>query len=311
MKICYYPRYGIEGGSSRCRVYYIQEKLLEWGIDAYLQSAPFSADIIVFQKTYEKFHCEIARKAKRKGIKIVFDLDDDYKCPEMINLADVVVCDSWGLVKFAQSQVKKKIDGRVILNPVDYIKKPLPRRRHVKKENLEIVYFANPNNFIAFKNCKRAMRRLREEGVNYSLTLIGGKSLRHIYQYTDIFKDFQVNHIPWNLKTFSEELRKFDLSILPQAWDWKGPCKQTDSCAHNVPAVCEDIPPNRELYEKAGLTEYLAGTEEEWYKGVKKLLDPEERNRFLDKVLPLVWKLRSHERIARQWLDLFEELLEK
>lgn len=311
MKIVYYPRYDIKGGSSRCRAYYPQQMLLKWGHDAMMMSAPYTADVIVFQKTYAKGYCNIARKAKQKGIKIVFDLDDDYKSAEMIGLADVVVCDSWGLVKFAQNQVKKKIEGRVIRNPVDYIKKPLPRRIHKKTTNLELVYFANPANFKAFVNCRSAMERLRDEGYKFTLTLIGGNSLQHIYKYTNPFQGFAVKHIPWGLDTFSQNLRKFDFSILPQAWDWKGPAKQTESVAHNVPAVCEDIPPNVELYKAAGLEEYLAGTQKQWYAAAKRLFDPKERNRFLDKVLPVTWKLRSHEAITQQWLDLFKEITGK
>jgi len=309
MKICYYPRYGIEGGSSRARVYLIQKKLLEWGIDAFLMSAPFTADIIVFQKTFSKFHCDVARQAKKKGIKIVFDLDDDYKAEGMINLSDIVTCDSWGLVRVAQSRVRRKIDGRVILNPIDYIREPLPKRIHQKKEILDIVYFANPNNFRAFSNCRPALEQLRKEGFKLNLTLIGGRSLAHIFQYSNPFKNFPVKHIPWSLKTFSENLRKFDISILPQAWDWKGPCKQVDSCAHQVPAVVEKIPPNEFLYKKAGLEEYLAGSKEEWYRAIKKLFDHKERNRFVEKVHPIVWKEFSIDKIAKDWLSLFEELV--
>lgn len=311
MRICYYPRYGIDGGSSRCRAYYIQRKLLEWGIDAYIASAPFSADIIVFQKTYEKHYCEIARKAKAKGIKIIFDLDDDYKSADMIALAHIVVCDSKGLVKFAQDQVTKKIDGRVIRNPVDYITKPLPRRVHTKKDNLELVYFANPANFKAFANCREAMEKLRKDGYNYELTLIGGKDLNHIKRYGDPFGTFRVKHIPWKLETFSKTLQTFDFSILPQAWDWKGPAKQSESTAHGVPAVCEKIEPNVDLYKSAKLMEYLAGTTDEWYEACRRLFDPAERNRFLDRILPVVWKKRSHDGITKEWLRLFEEVLGK
>jgi len=311
MKICYYPRYDINGGSSRCRAYYIQQRLLKWGVDAYITSAPYTADVIVFQKTYEKPYLEIARKAKEKGIKMVFDLDDDYLAKDMIELVDVVVCDSQGLVDFAQNQTMKKIDGRVILNPVDYIKEPLQQRKHTKKNGLNLVYFANPANFKAFVNCRKGMERLRKEGFKYNLTLLGGRNLAHIRKYGDPFKGFKVNHVPWSLKTFSLELRKFDFSILPQAWDWKGPAKQTESVAHNVPAVCEKIQPNESLYRDAGLMEYLAGTQDEWYRAAKKLFNPRERNGFLDKVLPVVWKKRSHDGITREWLDLFEELVGK
>jgi len=307
-KICYYPRYDIRGGSSRCRAYYIQQKLVEMGVDAYLQSAPYTSDVIVFQKTYEKPYVNIARKAKEKGIKIVFDLDDDYQSAEMIKIADVVVCDSQGLVDFAQGQVRKKIDGRVILNPVDYIKKPLPKRIHKKKNNLRFVYFANPANFKAFLNCRGAMERLREEGYKYSLTLLGGNSFKHIQKYGDPFKGFKVEHIPWALDTFSKNLQTFDIAILPQAWDWKGPAKQTEAVAHNLAAICEKIQPNESLYKEADLMEYLAGTEEEWYQATKKLFDPKERSLFCEKVLPVVWKRRSHEQITKEWLSLFREL---
>ena len=60
-------------------------------------------------------------------------MDDDYKCKEMLELADVVVCDSLGLVKFCKKQTKRKLDGRVIRNPIDYIKTPIPRRIYTKE----------------------------------------------------------------------------------------------------------------------------------------------------------------------------------
>lgn len=305
LRICYYPRYDRKGGSSRCRAYMIQEKLLEWGHDAYLMSAPYAADIIVFQKTYETPYLKIARKAKEKGIRIIFDMDDDYQCKEMLELADIVVCDSQGLVDFCQNQTKKKLDGRVIRNPVDYIKKPLPRRIHENKGPVKIVYFAHPVNLKAFANCAPALKRLKKEGNEFTLTYIAGK------RKDELFKGFEVQWIKWSLETFSENLRQFDFSILPQAWNWKGPAKQTESVAHNVPAVCEDILPNRELYKWAGLENYLASTDEEWYEAIKKLFNAKERNKFLDKVLPVVWKYRSLEYITKKWLNLFYEVLKK
>lgn len=303
LKICFYPRYDMNGGSSRCRAYYIQQKLLEWGHDAFLMSAPYTADVIVFQKTYENPYCEIARKAKEKGIKIVFDMDDDYRCKEMLELADVVVCDSQGLVDFCQNQTTKKLNGRVIRNPVDYIKEPLPRRIHKKKKVLDIVYFAHPVNLKAFANCAPALKRLKEEGFKFNLYYIAGQ------RKDEYFRGFNPKWIRWKLSTFSESLRKFDISVLPQAWNWKGPAKQTESVAHNVPAVCEKILPNEELYKLADLEKYLASTDEEWYRAIKKLFKTKERNHFLDKVLPVVWKYRSHEYITQQWLDLFYEVL--
>lgn len=309
LKICYYPRYDISVGSSRCRCYFIVDQLREEGHEVYLQSAPFEADIVVFQKTYEKWYCELAKEVKAKGIPIVFDMDDDYQCKDMLELSDAFVCDSQGLVDFCQKQTTKKLNGRVILNPVDYIKEPLPKRIHTKKDNLEIVYFAGAANFKAFKNCRSALEKLRKEGYNFNLTILGGNSWEQIMQYApDIFKGFTISYEPWIYETFSQRLQEFDFAILPQAWDWKGPAKQTESVSHNIPAVCEKIEPNEKLYRDAGLMEYLAGTEDEWYSAIKKLFDPAERNRFLDKVLPIVWRDRSKKKITQEWIKLFEEL---
>lgn len=305
LKISYWPRYDIKGGSSRARCYYIQQMLLKMGHDAYLMSAPYSADVIVFQKTYEPFFLKIATEAKKRGIPIVFDMDDDYKCKDMLELADAVVCDSQGLVNFCQGQTHKKLNGRVILNPVDILKRPLPRRIHEEKEIIEIGYFAHPVNLKAFKNCAPALKKLRAEGMKFNFTYIAGR------QVPEAFRGFEVNWKQWSLDTFSENLRKFDICVIPQAWDWKGPCKQTDACAHNVPAICEKIQPNEGLYKTAGLTEYLAKTDEEWYSAIKKLMKAKERNLFLDKVLPVIWKTRSHEAITQEWLDLFYEVIKK
>lgn len=305
MKICYYPAYTIKSGSSRLRVFFIKEKLLEWGHDVWLQSAPFDADIVIIQKIQNRSLLNIGNKCKRKGIPVVFDYDDPANWRLMIELAETVTSDSWGLIEFGKKLTKKKFDGRVIRNPVDYIKDPLPKREHKKKTNLEIVYFAFPPNLVAFKNCRPALERLKGEGFKFSFTYISGKEM------PQFFKGFQHKWLPWSYETFSRDLREFDLAVLPQAWNWKGPSKQVQSVAHNVPAVCEDIRPNRHLYKIAGLTEYLASTDEEWYRAIKKLFDPKERNKFQDKAFPAVWKTHSFDYIANKWLSLFKELTQK
>lgn len=296
LKICYYPAYSIESGSSRQRVFYIAEKLKEWEHEVWFQSAPFLADIIVIQKTMTPLN--VAFEAKKRGIPVVFDYCDQGSWYDMIKLANIVTTDSQGLLD--QYNVKS---GRVIVNPIDLLKEPLPRRIHKKEKGLDLVYFAFSANLGAFKNCRGALERLRKEGYNFTFTYISGS------RNENPFQGFDHNYLPWKYDTFSSDLQKYDIAIIPQEYDWKGPNKQTDACAHNLPAVCERTLPNKELYELAGVPEYLAKSEDEWYNGIKKLFDPKERNAFLDKVLPVVWGIRSLDYITKQWETLFEETI--
>jgi len=297
MKICYYPAYSIESGSSRQRVFYIADKLREWGHEVWFQSVPFLADIIVIQKTTSPI--DIARKAREKGIPVVFDYCDPGPWNEMINLATVVTADSQGLLDMYN--VGKK--GRVMLNPIDLLDNPLPKRIHKKKTDLDLVYFAFSANLGAFRNCRGALERLRKEGHKFSFTYISGN------RNESPFIGFEHSYLQWNYSSFSKDLQSFDIAVIPQEYEWKGPNKLVDACAHNVPAVCQKNPPNIGVYKEAGLLEYLASTDEEWYNSIKKLFDPEERNKFLDKVLPVIWKRHSKDARARNWENLFKELV--
>lgn len=299
LKICYYPAYGIESGSSRQRVFYIAEKLREWGHEVWFQSAPLMADVIIVQKLIDIL--PIVKEARSRGIPIVFDYCDPGPWDGMIKEANIVTADSQGLLD--QYHVESK--GRVVLNPIDLLEKPLLRRNHTKTTGLDIVYFAFPVNLGAFAHCKGVLERLRKEGYDFTFTYISGG------QTEKPFQGFDHKFVQWNYETFSQELQKYDIAIIPQEYDWKGPNKQVDACAHNVPAVCERTLPNTALYQEAGLEEYLAKTEDEWYNAIKKLMDPEERNKFLDKVGPVVWKKHSRDAIVKDWLNLFKELIKK
>lgn len=300
--ITYYPRYPIIVASSRLRVYFIQRFLLERGIDAKIASSPFASDLVVFQKTFSSFHLKLNQELRRKGIKTIFDLDDPYP-NQMLKLANLVTVDSEERKIWVESLVGEKRKIRVIEDPIDYIKKPLAKRIHVKKENLRIVFFGHPNNLKCIRVCKEALRKLREKR-RFTLDYISGE------ERPREFEGLEVRHVMWRYGTFSKILRTYDLAILPQIEKEKSSTKLNQAIAHNLPVVASPIPSYSKIGKATSTLDFLPKTNEEWLEALERMFNPEERNKYLDKTLDWVWRNYGVEKIGKDWLNLFEELLE-
>jgi len=305
MKITYYPAYDITAGSSRLRCYWIQQELLNRGIDARLQSSPFTSDIIVFQKIFTPYCINLAKKAKNRKIKIIFDLDDAFpRSKPMIKLADIVVNASEGLGDYIRKLTNDDtIKTRLIRDPVDYIKQPLPKRKHTKDDNLQIAFYSHPVNLPTISLCKDPIIQLQDE---YDLTLVYISGQRR----DEFFVGLNYRYEQWDLKTFSKKLRKYDLAVIPQIYPWKTRCKQVQAITHNLPCVCSNTPPFYDLSSNTNTTSYLCKTKDDWFKAIKLLLNPKNRNLFLEKTLDWTWKHHNLKYITDQWIKLFEDLLE-
>lgn len=309
LKVVYYPNnQSINTGSSRQRVFLIQRWLLNHGVEAWISSAPFAADIIVIQKCCTEDLFKIIREAKERGIITVFDEDDLFWC-RCANETDYITVDTPEKINWLQQNTGKKLRCKVILDLLDYLEKPLPERKHKEKETLELLMFANPENLVNIEQCKEALLELRKQGRKFHFTYLSGTvGNQPLYPFP---KEFNAKWIPWNLDTYSENLQKYDLALAPQIIETKGPGKMIEAIGHNLAVVGSGGASVREWAKETGNEEFTPNTKNEWINALDKMWDPAVRNAQLQRTLPWIWKNRSIDVIGQAWLDFFIEILEK
>ena len=98
MKVLGIPYSGLDSATTRIR-YHSFLKYLPEGFKAKEFKGKFNGDILYIQKKADPETIEIALKAQRKGMKVIYDLDDDFqdhpkkKREKMVALADAVTTD--------------------------------------------------------------------------------------------------------------------------------------------------------------------------------------------------------------------------
>ena len=312
MKVTFFPFMPCcETGSSRVRAYWMASHLTEQGVEAqtrfYGEAPPnyienvLDDDVIVFQKTYSEPWIRVAEGIRKKGIKIVLDQVEKEATTRMHGIADVLTTDSTELAEWYHS-LNPGVETRVIEDCVAYLKTPLPPRRHTKSDGLKIAYFVSPSMMDNVLVCHNALKKL-EKRRNYELIVIAGRLDPWC------LGQLKYEYWKWSVDAFTGLLRKCDLAILPQKWTWKGGNKMVQAVTHNLPTVASDTPAYRRIAEATGTEEFLCKRPDEWLPALEALFDPVERNRFLAKTSGWVWDNYNIGRIARQWMDLFEELV--
>jgi len=311
MKVTFFPFMPCcETGSSRVRAYWLSEHLVKQGIDAqatYHEAPPgnlenvLDSDILVFQKTCEEPWIRLAEAAKERGIKIVLDQVDKEEITRMHSLADVLTTDSTTLAEWYHS-LNPDVETRVIEDCVAYLKSPLPPRQHTESDGLKIAYFVSPSMIDNIFVCYNALKKL-ESRRNYDLVIIAGRLDRWR------LGRLKYEYWRWSVEGFTGLLRKCDLAILPQKWNWKGGNKMVQAVTHNLPTVSSDTPAYRSIAESTGTEEFLCTKPAEWLAALEAMFDPDERNCFLSKTTGYIWDNYNLGYIAQQWIDLFEGLI--
>lgn len=318
MKIYYFTNGGFSTGSARCRAYRIAKYLNDMrGVEsAFSRDEPYThtwrgsfgpldADIVIYQKQQEPV--DIARKARAKGVKVIFDMSDlmGSKFIDIINLADALTANTKGVLQSSLDQTNNKVKTRILRDIVDYLYKPLPARIHTKTSNLKIVFQARPENLGTIRLARDALIRLKKK-MDYEFTYISGISVKK-----PLFEQLDPRWIQWKYDTFSEEMQKYDIAIAPNTIMTKGRVKVKDAVTHNLAVVSSKYPANWSLAVDTKTEEFCCANPDEWYNALMKMIDPKVRNDYMSKVLPYMWKEHSVETIGTRWYELFKELLDR
>ena len=284
--------------SSRIRGYWIAEAMKDLGFNPTIRTnnskaglivSAFlipSSDIVVFQKTYSRYHILLARLASYLKKTTYLDIDDApsnifseitiNNFETMAKLTHGVFAGSTHLLKYIGS-----IDGRAHLIPTGIKLQNYRAISHRKKtESVCIGWIGNGNQY-----CRDLLEVLREPlsslAPNNSLKLkiIGALGNRDLYKGFGEIPSLQtefVDDIDWSdPQAVASQIDDIDIGVYPLLENKTNPFKcgykALEYMASSIPVIASPNQANMEIIS-SGIDGYFASTREEWHLRLQTLI---------------------------------------
>lgn len=207
--------------SSRIRFFRFLEYLpSDFNYEIY--SGNLNCDILYVQKNARSNIIEVAKKAKELNIPIVYDIDDDFGIwpdmdeIEMLNLSSIVITDTDMRASYLKNYTKTPI--KIVPDSLDY----------VSDYESKVIISETLKNIVTFGN---------NTSLNYTSEFYNNVPENYIKNYIGAFPNILCgNFIPWQLSSFLQSLKCFDVGILVHPDDNKGNMK-----SNNRLLVCMSI----------------------------------------------------------------------
>ncbi len=217
-------------------------------------------DLIYIQKKADEKTIKIAKKAKKLGVPIVYDCDDNpYSKPgkdrvAMLKLADVVTCDT--IPRGEQIKKAAGVGYTVIPETLDYFEqlKPMDVRWPVKS----MVTFGNNSGSV------NAVKYMKHSPV----------TCRHINSKNI---DGAGKFVKWSYNTFIRDLCESEICILIHGDDRKSNLKLLVCMYIGLPTIVSNTTAFRDVYKKIGLEWLIAKSAGDVGGIVHKLMDTSNR----------------------------------
>ena len=314
-KICIFTLYPEKGASSKYRFFLYQKdlqakfklKIFSFWNDAYVEKymhykkkyaarivfvfliafvkrllqllfvAPKS-DVCFFQKAcIPKFRYNHIARLKKKGIRIVFDVDDavyavkrDYS-DEIAELSDVVICGNEALC----SHYKKKNSNVILMPTVENTNLFRPYWKDTKR-NKTIGWIGSMSTIDNLDLVVSPINKIVNVHPEVNVLIISNTAL----DYDKKIKNCRL--VKWNKETYISELSNISIGVMPLKNNEvnRGKCgfKLIQYLNLKKPVVASDVGVNKEIVGTCGL---LANNEQEWCDAIESLLmDDEKYTRF-------------------------------
>lgn len=316
--------------SSRVRGYWVASVLQEQGVacsfehrhtrTALLRFAlriPF-AHVVVFQKSYARWHCLLLRLANLLGKTTILDLDDAPSRTNhpvtlrnvefMMRHASAVTVGSRVLLNYAS-----RYSENVHLVPSCISLKYYQPGERRKGDKICLGWIGNGSHY---KDDLIAILREPLAGLARKLPLrfklIGACGERALYEAFQNIPGLEfdcIDQIEWsNPAAVVEALQDIDIGLYPllprQSNEYKCGFKALEYMAMRVPVVSSNVAENREIVEH-GVNGYLAETPAEWSEALSRLITAETlRNQFGSAGRRKVEQQYSADLAARMLLDI-------
>ena len=302
--------YSIVMASTRLRVYDIIRHLKARGIKTGLYNPFRQYDVVVFQKAFKRRFLSLAEKLKKKGVKIVFDINVNYIDDDSL---------------FVTKQQRR--DVRDMLNLTDIVITPSPYLKELYshyKENTWLIEEIIEDRFFDFQKKHIEKKQVSLLFCGYSakakeLYLIED-TLKDLYESYGINlvliceKDPKLNIIPYDFykydhKRLPELLLKGDIKISPRDLSRKYNLGHTFTrigypMSVGLPVAASPL----SSYENSPAL--LCNDQEQWRQALTKLItDVSLRSELAQRGREFVKGNFSADKIMSKYINLFNELV--
>jgi len=224
------------------------------------------------------------------------------KISSVMKNATLVIVGNKYLAEYAESIGTKNIE--IIPTVVDINK--YSEKKIIDSQKIIIGWIGSPSTTKYISKLENVFLKLKEK-YNIQITLIGA--------FSSPFTEISVHIIPWSENTEVEEIKKFDIGIMPLVdsyWE-RGKCgfKLIQYMACSLPVIGSPVGVNSEIinHEKNG---YLASSDSEWFEYLEKLIiDISLRREFGINGRDKVKRKYSKQRIEKQILSLYLDVVDK
>ncbi len=187
------------------------------------------------------------------------------KIDKTMRISNLVIVGNSYLAERAAKNNCKNI--RIIPTVIDIAKYDIKEKKNVSEEKFIVGWLGSPPNALYIKNIEESLEQFCNS-YNGKLHLVGaGKTFLTKIPY---------ENIEWKEETEVEEIKKFDVGIMPlidSPWE-RGKCgfKLIQYMACGLPVIASPVGVNQELVTD-GVNGFLAETSDDWLKYLKILKD--------------------------------------
>ena len=283
-KISFITSENDNAGSTRLRVYKIQEELLKRGYEVFINEKMKEADILIFQKSNYYFLEKYFLKYLFSKKFIIFDIDDLYlgQYINFIQNSDLILASTNYLANF----YKNYNDNISVLDDVvDVIDINIPLKENINLSNPQIGWF----------------------GTTTNLPILEKLNIKNVKTIT------RGGDIEWSRETVDYDIQKFDLMVIPQEKTPVGlsktACRMLKALYLGVPVLVNNLPIYLELAKLVNYPqEMFVKDNEDWNEKIEKIKSGEIKFDFdFNECRKIILENYGIEAIVDKWLEIIEQ----
>lgn len=329
----------VNRASSRIRglnlINYFQKVAKNKNIEKYNEKNLDQYGLVIFCKLFEEKHIKKAQDLKQRGIKVCFDICDNYFDPEfkdkesmnraikICQIADYIVSSTQTLAKHILKAVPEKKD--VIFVVEDHLETEL------LKDNFLVQILSKIKEF----KFKKTLKDLGDKNLKFVWFGSAKSGIEHLRKLQNLFEKYaglyplsltiisddqqlcesvvgewkiKVLYFKWDKNNFISLLKAHDTAIIPIEINNFSECKTNNrlilAMHAGLDVIADSIPSYKEFFDYCFL--------DNWEDGIKASIsaksDAGEKNQRIEGARKIIYSKYSIENIAKDWEGLLRKL---
>jgi len=296
--------------TTRQRGLFIIRELASQGYDVAAWDGSSHADIIVLQ-----YNMRLLNEAMRTGATVVADINDMVFAEhhpyyrETIAGLQRVHCVTAGTERIRQHLRRLHPFVRVVEEPVDPRYFAVEPKKH---EGVNLVWCGMNDNLVYFRECDDALEQLARE-FEFTVNIVCPKMDGFGKPNADkvAAKPYPAEFHEWTRERLLEQMALADMAVVPLfSTEWcqgKSGNKSLSFMAAGIPTTASDVLPYRPIIDH-GRNGFLCTHPEDWYDALHGQLTDAQLRRSIGVAGRLTANQFTVEKIADDWLAVFEEI---